>query len=282
MCLQDLCSMLTEFFFFSRYCAKLPSDAFTHLTPKCTTEKTGDGEDPVYVSTLQLPINSPVKQPIKVSNLSTIKYNGIYKYNGIHKRNSDNQILQLKDLHFGAFGIMPKLVCTYVLFNTTRIRRMRKGNVFTGVCLLTGGRGYPLASGPRSFLGGYPSLWSQILSVGVPQAVVSGPFGEGGDTPVWEDRVPFNQDKGTPGQDGGTSQQVKLWARGWECESAGGQEGGWTRGWEGIRAKGWKSKRPNRVGGCKGKAVKVSLGDSLGMRAQGYQVMRVGGLEGGR
>ena len=64
---------------------------------------------------------------------------------------------------------------------------MREGNVFTGVCLSTGG-GVPqplvpspfwkntLASGPRSFPVGYPNLWSQggvasiMDMIGVPAA----------------------------------------------------------------------------------------------------------------
>ena len=64
---------------------------------------------------------------------------------------------------------------------TARIRRMREANVFTGVCLLTGGRGLP------------PGLWSQVLSRGVPPSSVTGPVqspvpgpsrGEEGGTPV--------------------------------------------------------------------------------------------------
>ncbi|XP_077992696.1 endoribonuclease Dicer-like [Glandiceps talaboti] len=48
----------------NRYCAKLPSDAFTHLTPKCKTEPVDDSDPPLYKSTLYLPINSPLRQPI--------------------------------------------------------------------------------------------------------------------------------------------------------------------------------------------------------------------------
>ena len=49
-----------------RYCAKLPSDAFTHLVPKCSMEEKdmADGQH-LYQATLQLPINSPVKLPIQ-------------------------------------------------------------------------------------------------------------------------------------------------------------------------------------------------------------------------
>ena len=57
--------------FFLRYCAKLPSDAFTHLTPKCTVLKVAD-DPPQYTASLQLPINSPIKEIIKV-NFKTYK-----------------------------------------------------------------------------------------------------------------------------------------------------------------------------------------------------------------
>uniref|UniRef100_A0A8C2XLB9 ribonuclease III n=1 Tax=Cyclopterus lumpus TaxID=8103 RepID=A0A8C2XLB9_CYCLU len=45
----------------NRYCARLPSDPFTHLAPKCkTAERQGDR----FQSTLYLPINSPLRGPI--------------------------------------------------------------------------------------------------------------------------------------------------------------------------------------------------------------------------
>jgi len=52
----------------NHYCAKLPSDTFTRLTPiwwmsSCVTE---DGVT-LHTCTLRLPINSPVKQRIVVS-----------------------------------------------------------------------------------------------------------------------------------------------------------------------------------------------------------------------
>lgn len=47
-----------------RYCARLPSDPFTHLAPKCKTTELKTG---VYQSTLFLPINSPLREPITVS-----------------------------------------------------------------------------------------------------------------------------------------------------------------------------------------------------------------------
>uniref|UniRef100_A0A667XJD9 ribonuclease III n=1 Tax=Myripristis murdjan TaxID=586833 RepID=A0A667XJD9_9TELE len=46
----------------NRYCARLPSDPFTHLAPKCKTVETQDGR---YQSTLYLPINSPLRVPVK-------------------------------------------------------------------------------------------------------------------------------------------------------------------------------------------------------------------------
>ncbi|XP_060069957.1 endoribonuclease Dicer-like [Ylistrum balloti] len=49
----------------NRYCAKLPSDAFTHLTPKCTICSTQKGDQTVYSATLRLPINSPMKEEIQ-------------------------------------------------------------------------------------------------------------------------------------------------------------------------------------------------------------------------
>ncbi|XP_064603433.1 endoribonuclease Dicer-like isoform X2 [Liolophura sinensis] len=49
----------------NRYCAKLPSDAFTHLTPYCALVALGDSSSPQYYATLRLPINSPVKEEVK-------------------------------------------------------------------------------------------------------------------------------------------------------------------------------------------------------------------------
>ncbi|XP_041827819.1 endoribonuclease Dicer [Melanotaenia boesemani] len=46
----------------NRYCARLPSDPFTHLAPKCKTAETEDGR---FQSTLYLPINSPLRVPVK-------------------------------------------------------------------------------------------------------------------------------------------------------------------------------------------------------------------------
>ncbi|XP_037096546.1 endoribonuclease Dicer isoform X1 [Syngnathus acus] len=46
----------------NRYCARLPSDPFTHLAPKCKTVATPDGR---FQSTLHLPINSPLRVPVK-------------------------------------------------------------------------------------------------------------------------------------------------------------------------------------------------------------------------
>uniref|UniRef100_A0A8C5KCH4 Endoribonuclease Dicer n=1 Tax=Jaculus jaculus TaxID=51337 RepID=A0A8C5KCH4_JACJA len=45
----------------NRYCARLPSDPFTHLAPKCRTRELPDG---TFYSTLYLPINSPLRASI--------------------------------------------------------------------------------------------------------------------------------------------------------------------------------------------------------------------------
>ncbi|CAJ1074311.1 endoribonuclease Dicer [Xyrichtys novacula] len=46
----------------NRYCARLPSDPFTHLAPKC---RTVEMQDRRFQSTLYLPINSPLRVPVK-------------------------------------------------------------------------------------------------------------------------------------------------------------------------------------------------------------------------
>ncbi|XP_055361401.1 endoribonuclease Dicer isoform X2 [Betta splendens] len=46
----------------NRYCARLPSDPFTHLAPKCKTAEIQLGR---FQSTLFLPINSPLRVPVK-------------------------------------------------------------------------------------------------------------------------------------------------------------------------------------------------------------------------
>ncbi|XP_062824506.1 endoribonuclease Dicer [Anolis carolinensis] len=45
----------------NRYCARLPSDPFTHLAPKCKTRELPDN---TFYSTLYLPINSPLRVSI--------------------------------------------------------------------------------------------------------------------------------------------------------------------------------------------------------------------------
>ncbi|XP_057715844.1 endoribonuclease Dicer isoform X2 [Corythoichthys intestinalis] len=51
----------------NRYCARLPSDPFTHLAPKCKTREMQDGR---FQSTLYLPINSPLRVPVKGPNMN--------------------------------------------------------------------------------------------------------------------------------------------------------------------------------------------------------------------
>ncbi|KAH0620387.1 hypothetical protein JD844_020785 [Phrynosoma platyrhinos] len=48
----------------NRYCARLPSDPFTHLAPKCKTRELPDN---TFYSTLYLPINSPLRASIVLS-----------------------------------------------------------------------------------------------------------------------------------------------------------------------------------------------------------------------
>lgn len=49
-----------------RYCANLPSDAFTHLTPSCTIKELKEGEATQYTAAIRLPINSPYKTLLQV------------------------------------------------------------------------------------------------------------------------------------------------------------------------------------------------------------------------
>uniref|UniRef100_A0A8C4GYC6 ribonuclease III n=1 Tax=Dicentrarchus labrax TaxID=13489 RepID=A0A8C4GYC6_DICLA len=53
----------------NRYCARLPSDPFTHLAPKCKTVETHDGR---FQSTLYLPINSPLRVPGPTMNCTRL------------------------------------------------------------------------------------------------------------------------------------------------------------------------------------------------------------------
>ncbi|XP_062617556.1 endoribonuclease Dicer-like [Saccostrea cucullata] len=68
---QICVTMDTAIAFVNRYCAKLPSDAFTHLTPKCSMLETLGEEGTFYTATLSLPINSPYKHPIQGEPMPT-------------------------------------------------------------------------------------------------------------------------------------------------------------------------------------------------------------------
>ena len=57
-----------------RYCAKLPSDTFTRLTPEWNTKIVEIDKKLMYVCSLRLPINSPLKYIVSVS----IIYNFIF------------------------------------------------------------------------------------------------------------------------------------------------------------------------------------------------------------
>jgi len=50
-----------------RYCANLPSDAFTHLTPSCNIEEISEGGTTMYSASIRLPINSPYKTLLQVN-----------------------------------------------------------------------------------------------------------------------------------------------------------------------------------------------------------------------
>eukprot|EP00057_Strongylocentrotus_purpuratus_P014474 XP_011668948.1 PREDICTED: endoribonuclease Dicer isoform X1 [Strongylocentrotus purpuratus] len=57
-------SMTTAIQIINRYCAKLPSDVFTHLTASCKMKERKGDVSPEFQATLQLPINSPIRKPI--------------------------------------------------------------------------------------------------------------------------------------------------------------------------------------------------------------------------
>ncbi|XP_071079246.1 endoribonuclease Dicer-like isoform X2 [Haliotis cracherodii] len=57
-------TMQTAIALVNRYCAKLPSDAFTHLTPHCSVAVVPDMDTQMFVASLRLPVNSSIKQEI--------------------------------------------------------------------------------------------------------------------------------------------------------------------------------------------------------------------------
>lgn len=61
-----LVSMKTAIALINRYCAKLPSDAFTHLTPHCRVCP-APSDVTQYVAYLRLPVNSPIKEELQGS-----------------------------------------------------------------------------------------------------------------------------------------------------------------------------------------------------------------------
>ena len=56
----------------NKYCAKLPSDTFTKLTPLWRCAKTIRNGHEMFQYTIRLPINSPVKQDILVRSMNSI------------------------------------------------------------------------------------------------------------------------------------------------------------------------------------------------------------------
>ncbi|XP_069696429.1 endoribonuclease Dcr-1 [Periplaneta americana] len=57
-------NMATAVALVNRYCAKLPSDTFTRLTPLWNVKTVTENDHTSYICTVRLPINSPVKQDI--------------------------------------------------------------------------------------------------------------------------------------------------------------------------------------------------------------------------
>lgn len=55
----------------NRYCAKLPSDAFTHLTPACTVTEVQQNGNTLYTASIRLPINSSVKEVVQGPPMGT-------------------------------------------------------------------------------------------------------------------------------------------------------------------------------------------------------------------
>lgn len=53
----------------NRYCAKLPSDVFTRLVPEVNDIQIDQGNGQIlYTAELLLPINAPIKEPIRLEN----------------------------------------------------------------------------------------------------------------------------------------------------------------------------------------------------------------------
>ncbi|KAL4237619.1 Endoribonuclease Dicer [Mactra antiquata] len=64
-------TMETAIMLVNRYCAKLPSDAFTHLTPACNVQEVQMDGEIKYIASIRLPINSPIKEVVQGLPMST-------------------------------------------------------------------------------------------------------------------------------------------------------------------------------------------------------------------
>lgn len=53
----------------NRYCSRLPSDVFTRLVPQVNVIPVSIGNQTMYKAELFLPINAPIKRPIKLETL---------------------------------------------------------------------------------------------------------------------------------------------------------------------------------------------------------------------
>lgn len=56
-----------QYIYYIRYCAKLPSDTFTKLSPIWKIQSVIYENKPMFVCSIRLPINSPIKHDIHVS-----------------------------------------------------------------------------------------------------------------------------------------------------------------------------------------------------------------------
>lgn len=66
-------SVATAVALVNKYCAKLPSDTFTRLTPLWMMDSKHVDGTIMYECSIRLPINSPLKQTITVSICSFVK-----------------------------------------------------------------------------------------------------------------------------------------------------------------------------------------------------------------
>lgn len=74
-------------FFYCRYCAKLPSDSFTRLVPLWDTEAVLYRGSLLYVCSIRLPINCPLKCQIVVSHIMLFFWRSLLLEVSYHQAN---------------------------------------------------------------------------------------------------------------------------------------------------------------------------------------------------